>query len=204
MKPSRATPTLICNCSGSDTSLAHCCNLAGGPGILESPKPQMLKTGPEIQTLMKPEKQLSEIRPLGESQFGNVALHIPCFGFDKSENLQGEKNSLFPLTYNNSIALLAVAQTLLPQAERSKEKTAASLLLPLFCCIIVLWFSPFRTIITRRFPPPLWEWMHDSYPKILNANKTEGGTHQWCSKQIEDSCLIPVAWQHFPWILRII
>lgn len=33
VKPSRATPTLTCSCSGSDTSLAHCCNLAGGPGI---------------------------------------------------------------------------------------------------------------------------------------------------------------------------
>lgn len=44
MKPSRATPTLKCNCSGSDTSLAHCCNLAGGPGIPESPKPQMVET----------------------------------------------------------------------------------------------------------------------------------------------------------------
>lgn len=41
-------------------------------------------------------KQLAETRSLGESQFGNIVLHIPYFGFDKSKILQGEKMGLFP------------------------------------------------------------------------------------------------------------
>lgn len=154
VKPSRATPTSICNCSRSDTSLAHCCNLEGGPRIPESPKPQMMETGPEILALMRPEKQLAEIRALGQPQFGNVVLHISCFGFDKSGNIQGENIGLFPWTYYNWIVLLGMAKTLLPQEERSKEKAAASLLLH-----FVLWFSAFRAFITRRFPPPWWEWI---------------------------------------------
>lgn len=51
----------------------------------------MMETGPEIQP-----KKLAEVRPLGEPWFRNVALHKPYFGFDKSENLQGEKMDLFP------------------------------------------------------------------------------------------------------------
>lgn len=61
----------------SDTSLVHCCSLAGGLGTRESHTPKIVETGTEIQpsgttATDEPRRELAEISPLRQSCFENT------------------------------------------------------------------------------------------------------------------------------------